>query len=799
MKTYLLQTIALTLLLTACTPAETPLPEAPEDTTPPQTSPETPTTPETPTNPETPTTPVPAPNPSAYKPIGVGGGGAFSGVAISPYNNLWFVGTDMGTLFRSTDLGLSWSPVSHFEAVFHSDLTRSTSPGFSSDGTTVFHASRGVNPKRSTDAGLTFRPIALNLRTNEYIKYWHSDTFANQNIYAATNLGLYWSHDKGVTWTRSTGFAEEALGSFIDSATNTFYQAGPTGIWTSTNQGTSFTKTFTPPNNLKVRQFAGGRDSNGLTLAFGDNNGASACSWINQYTEWGQTSVNDTIANCGFLWVSKNNGAYSKTTQAIGDHLRMAENDSQTIYVTGSRKWIKQYGTKIHISTNAGQNFTLKLNQLDWDVVPYAPWPSNKIEYSAVALDVGWWDDGYTSFEVNRRNSKVAMGSGFFFVHSTLNTGDTWLSPITEFKDSGNKTAGKKWQTRGLEVISVYRMKYHPTNSKLLYAASADIGGLISEDGGASFRIAKAQYNSNYDYAFDPRDDRKVYAASGNTHDWPNEWYSQAMQSAGGIYLSNDRGRTWTRLTPATGDFNRQFLSVGFDPVNEYIYGGTHETGIMRSTDQGKTWNYLNNGLPAGNKIIPQIEIDPATGDAYALLTGNAPTFSNYQSTGIYYLKAGTSSWALLRGNVVYPPEADKGYNTWYYPTSFAIDFNNPNTLWLTDYENKQNWLMTGVWKSNDRGQTWNRMKQLTHATSVVIDPVDSNKVYASGYYTLDGSWGNGGQYHSTDGGETWVKNPSPTLQQNSRSVVIHPTNPSKLIYSYFGGGMLQGPNPAYQ
>ena len=104
---------------------------------------------------------------------------------------------------------------------------------------------------------------------------------------------------------------------------------------------------------------------------------------------------------------------------------------------------------------------------------------------------------------------------------------------------------------------------------------------------------------------------------------------------------------------------------------------------------------------------------------------------------------------------------------------------------------------MTGVWKSTDRGANWKRVKQLTHATDIKIDPHDSNKVYASGYYALDGSWGNGGQYYTKDGGLTWSKDTEPPLQQNARSVVVDPVDPAKIIYSYFGGGMLSGRNPA--
>lgn len=273
------------------------------------------------------------------------------------------------------------------------------------------------------------------------------------------------------------------------------------------------------------------------------------------------------------------------------------------------------------------------------------------------------------------------------------------------------------------------------------------------------------------------------------------------MTSNGGIYRSADRGRNWSRLTPADTTYNRQFLSVGYDAKNNYVYGGTQEIGITRSIDGGKTWALFNNGLPAGNKIIPQIEIDPRNGNVYALLTGDAPTFSNSAKTGIYFLDVakGSTTWTLLRGTVNIPA-GSFGSVAWYYPTAFAINFStstSANTIYLTDYENNGNWLMTGIWKTTNNGQTWDRVKQMTHAVAVTIDPRDLNKVHASGYYQLDGQWGTGGQLHSRDGGATWFKNNAPDLQRSPRGVTLDPNDPTKIIYTYFGGGMLSGSNPA--
>ncbi len=741
--------------------------------------------------------PVPAPS-TGYIPLGVGGGGAMSGVSISPYSNLWFVGTDMGTLFKSTDLGKSWNAVNHFQAVFDSDLTKAVSVGFSADGVTVFHASAGINPKRSTDAGETFTAINMGLASGEIIKYFYSDS-SNANImYAGTTKGLLRTTNKGTSWTRVN--SEEAVGTFIDHNTNgKVYHATKTKVLVSGDDGVTFSTYYTPIAG-SVRLFAGGSDASGVTLAMSDSDGSNACSWAGKYlNDWGQTSIDQTYAACGFVWVSKNGGAFTKNAQPVGDHLKMAENDSATIYTTGGRAWIRQYGTKVHVSRDKGQTWGLKLNQIDYDVVPYAPWSKDKIEYSAVALDVGWWDSGYESFAINQRNSAVVAGSGYFFLHSSLNTGDNWLAAFTKYADTGTPTAGKKWITRGLEVISVYKMKFHPTNSNLLYGASADIGGVVSEDHGASFRIPSHQYNSFYDYAFDPADDLVVYSAAGSLHDFPNEWHANAVTGNGGIYKSVDRGRSWKRLTPVDTNYNRQFLSVGYDAKNDVIYGGTHETGIAVSYNDGASWAYLNTGLPAGNKIIPQIEVDPNTGNVYALLTGDAPTFSNQPYTGVYFLDVanGSKTWKLLRGTVNYPKDADAGYKLWYYPTAFAIDFNNPSTIWMVDYENKGNWLMTGAWKTTDGGNTWNRMKQVTHATDIKIDPKNPNQVHVSGYYDLTGGWGNGGMLYTKDGGATWSKNSLPPLQRNARSVTLDPKDSSKIYYSYFGGGILYGANPA--
>lgn len=741
---------------------------------------------------------------SLYRPAGVGGGGAMSGVSISPFSTLWFVGTDMGTLFRSVDFGKNWRAVNHLEAVFSPDIDHAVSVGFSPNPDILFHAPGGLVPLRSEDGGKTWDRIQINLKDNEYIRYWRTDSFDENLVLCGTTHGLFISKDKGVTWSRDPIMNTSAQGSFIDYKVggHVIYHATSDRIYYSKNQGDSW-NVFYNNEAIKIRGFTAGRDSDGLAFALLDDQGEQACAWAEQHrSDWGDDWMESNYRDCGYVWIGNASAEFVQTNQYGGDHIRMAENNSKTIYVTGGRYWVRQYGTKVWKSTNRGQTFDLKLYQMNWDVTPYEAWDPAKLEYSAPALEQGWWDDGYESFTINQRNAEEVGGSGYFFLHTSTDGGETWKAPFTKFADSGERVKGKKWESVGLEVTTAYRMKFHPKNPKLAYVGMADIGGLVTEDGGETFRIAQAFYNSNFDYAFDPDDDNIVYAASGNHHDFPEGWHAEAIKSNGGIYKSNDRGRTWNRLTPTSNGWNRQFLAVAYDKSRNTLYGGTQSNGVARSTDGGATWAMFNNGLPSGDLIVAQMEMDPLNGNIYIIITGDYPRFTNRLKTGIYFLDVanGSTTWEHLRGTVHFPEgEVDPIYDLWWYPIAFAVDFSegsDRSTIWMADYENNLNWLATGIWKSTDKGQNWERKLQYTHPTSIVLDQSNPDKIYLNGRWQIEGTWGDGGLIYSTDGGETWKKNDKVPLQSNGYNTTLDPNDPNKIFYTFFGNALMHGPKP---
>ncbi|MDQ8208866.1 hypothetical protein QEH52_15165 [Coraliomargarita sp. SDUM461003] len=104
-----------------------------------------------------------------------------------------------------------------------------------------------------------------------------------------------------------------------------------------------------------------------------------------------------------------------------------------------------------------------------------------------------------------------------------------------------------------------------------------------------------------------------------------------------------------------------------------------------------------------------------------------------------------------------------------------------------------------GLWKSNDFGKTWKRLKNgMAYKVSlleVAVSPADSNDVYAVGSQ----GW-NGAFYRSTDGGNTWIDSSytkpdyaaNPTLPETGElsrmsvvtNITINPLNPQQLYTS---------------
>lgn len=95
--------------------------------------------------------------------------------------------------------------------------------------------------------------------------------------------------------------------------------------------------------------------------------------------------------------------------------------------------------------------------------------------------------------------------------------------------------------------------------------------------------------------------------------------HALAMDSAGqtlflgahtGLFRSDDRGRTWNKVSVSTKHSHLDVMDIATDPREpKTIYIGTHEAGVLKTSDGGKTWGVASSGI--GGPDVHGLAIDP--------------------------------------------------------------------------------------------------------------------------------------------------------------------------------------------
>ena len=132
----------------------------------------------------------------------------------------------------------------------------------------------------------------------------------------------------------------------------------------------------------------------------------------------------------------------------------------------------------------------------------------------------------------------------------------------------------------------------------------------------------------------------------------------------------------------------------------------------------------------------------------------------NDQST--WYVGVGSGGvWKTTNRGTTWEPVFDD--EDAYSIGSVAVDPNNSNVIWVGTGENVSGRHVgygAGVYRSRDGGQNWENMglPDSEHIGMIRVDPRDSNTIFVASQGPLWSPGGDRGLFKSTDGGETWRK-----------------------------------------
>src|SRR5438093_4451407 len=190
----------------------------------------------------------------------------------------------------------------------------------------------------------------------------------------------------------------------------------------------------------------------------------------------------------------------------------------------------------------------------------------------------------------------VYLGTGESEIRGNIIQGDGAYKSID---------GGKTWTHIGLagtQVIS--KIRVHPENPDVVYVAGSghhaaptpERGVFRSKDGGTTWEKILFRDNKTgaIDLVIDPNDPRVIYAALWQAY--RNSWEMSSGGPGSGIFKSTDGGDRWTEISRnpglPKGILGKIGLSVsGADSARVYAQIEAEDGGLFLSDDAGATWS----------------------------------------------------------------------------------------------------------------------------------------------------------------------------------------------------------------
>jgi photosystem II stability/assembly factor-like uncharacterized protein len=248
----------------------------------------------------------------------------------------------------------------------------------------------------------------------------------------------------------------------------------------------------------------------------------------------------------------------------------------------------------------------------------------------------------------------------------------------------------------------------------------------------------------------------------------------------------------WRSIGPHRG--GRALAVTGVRGQPELFYFGSVDGGVWRSNDAGRTWNPIFDSQPIGS--IGAIAVAPSNPDVIYVGSGEADMRSNIgYGDGIYKSTDTGKSWTHI------------GLTDSRQIARILVDPADSNKVFVAALGHAYGPnAERGVFRSKDGGATWQRIlfhDENTGAIDLAFEPGKTNTIYAAMLQTRRPPWNvyppskgpGSGLYRSSDGGDHWepvTGHGLPVEEVGRIGIAFAPGNPKRiyLIVDAKAGGL---------